>query len=684
MAEADRQANRLQEGQTGLNLAAGLQMENVESKSNATDAGTAVPEPQSHCESAIVAIVGPDGTGKSTTIDELRKQLVWHGSRVSSHVRHWRPRVLPPLGRLAAKDYDESKFGGPPRRSPGRFQLLRLAYYGIDFIVGHLVQDNPERQKGKVIFYDRCALDMHVDPVRFALQSERGTGLLWKLTPKPDAVILLYDSPERILARKAELDGAELQRQFAVWFTLLAEEQVSAVVRVDSQPPIVARRIASYLNGNSLGSESHSQAPIARRRMLDAVLKMLAGDAKGIHATATKAAGASIGRKTAYAVVPSLSAPRLLIPLATRKCAANSLRAYSAHKPLARAYKWALAKGLGLGVAQPLLRHRVYVEDGGRALDSLPGEPSLARRLAEVLGVTEVQLGVSLGTPSAHQKPLFQVMDGEGRALAYAKIGWNEETARIAQNEAQALHKLSSRGFTNASVPRVLLAEQWNGYFLLLQSGPGSDGWTPSRELTSRHLQFLGELSLVEPAEAGLAKSVWWKRIHDRIGAMDEMGAAYDADLTRWTLESCAARFGDAEVSFGMKHGDFAPWNLFEKDNKLFVLDWEYAESDAPLGSDVFHFAIQRAALVNEARPGEIARELLGATASNRHLREYFAGAKIEESLIPSYMALYAADTLSWHLCRERGAKDAKSMQTRDAWRYLLATYIGMNTTGAT
>jgi len=656
----------------------------VEAIPNAIDGGTPGPKPQSHCESAIVAIVGPDGTGKSTTIDELRKQLVSNGSLVSSNLRHWRPRVLPPLGRFAAKDYDESKFGGPPRRSPGRFQFLRLAYYGIDFIVGHFVQDNPEKREGKVVLYDRCALDMRVDPVRFALRSTRGTGLLWKLAPRPDEVILLYDSPARILARKAELSGAELRRQFAAWFKLLAEEQVDAVVRIDSPPAAVARRIASYLNENTQDPGSSSRGSVARRRMLDSVLEMLTGNAKGIHLTAFKAGGSSNRRGTEFAVVPSLSAPRFLIPLGSRKSAANSLRAYSAHKPLARAYKWALAKSLRIGLAQPLLRQRVFVHDDGTAQESLSGRLSLERYLAAALGKSEVLLGVSLGTPSAHQKPLFQVMDREGRALAYAKIGWNEETTRIVQNEAQALQKLSGCSFTNSSVPRALVAERWNGYFLLLQSGPGSEDWTPSRDLTASHLRFLGELSLVDRAEARLQESVWWKSIQDRVRTLDEMGSAYDADLVRWALDVCAASFGKTAVCFGMRHGDFAPWNLLRRGRELFVLDWEYVDSHAPLGFDLFHFAIQRAALIHEARPKDIARDLLGSTPTNGRLREYFAGATIEESLIHSYMALYVADTLSWHLCRDQGPRDARSMRDRDAWRYLLAGYIGTNATTAT
>jgi hypothetical protein len=267
-------------------------------------------------------------------------------------------------------------------------------------------------------------------------------------------------------------------------------------------------------------------------------------------------------------------------------------------------------------------------------------------------------------------------MDREGRALAYAKIGWNEDSIGIVENEAQALEKLSGSRFTNASVPRALIAERWNGYFLLLQSGPPGEGWTPSRDLSAHHLRFLGELNGINHAEAALQESGWWRDVQERINAMDELGAAYDADLARWALEECAARLGATKVPWGMKHGDFTPWNIVERKGELFIFDWEYAEDLAPFGADLFHFIVQNAVLVKKTAPQALWREIVQPGEVNGLINSHFFQAGIDAGLVPCMLALYCADVLTWYLRRKQSGKSIGFEQLRRVWRQLLLRFV--------
>ena len=213
-----------------------------------------------------IAIVGPDGVGKSTVIEIVKRTAMRDLAYTNCVVRHWRPGVLPPLARLLGREVKCSDAAVPPRRRPGRFHVVRLAYYFVDFVLGSW-KDRRASSLLELVVYDRCALDMAVDPVRYGLRSSRGTRLLWRLIPKPDLVILLKDTPQRIRQRKAELEEEEIARQMNAWLELAREGEVDAVVSVDAGPEEIAARVNDLIvdafirkNGGDLASPAARQA----------------------------------------------------------------------------------------------------------------------------------------------------------------------------------------------------------------------------------------------------------------------------------------------------------------------------------------------------------------------------------------------------------------------------------------
>jgi hypothetical protein len=168
-----------------------------------------------------LALVGVDGSGKSTVLQALQTSLpsafpFW---RIVN--RHWRPGFLPLLSSFSANP-PEIKPGEAviPRSKPGKLGFLRSIYYSLDFILGYFFKDRPVTTNIEALIYDRHFGDMIVDPVRFGISGNLFLLGISPLVPKPDILILLHATPEIARARKGELSDEKVAYLNAEWVRL--------------------------------------------------------------------------------------------------------------------------------------------------------------------------------------------------------------------------------------------------------------------------------------------------------------------------------------------------------------------------------------------------------------------------------------------------------------------------------
>ena len=156
----------------------------------------------------VVAVMGPDGAGKSTFLDNLVRGAAPAFRRVRRY--HWRPGVL---GSLRAGGDTADPHGA---RADGKWlSAARLLWTALDYQLARLQLRWVTARSGLAVF-DRYYYDILVDPRRYRYGGPLGLArVLARTVPKPDLLFVLHAAPETVAARKRELGQAELERQLA-------------------------------------------------------------------------------------------------------------------------------------------------------------------------------------------------------------------------------------------------------------------------------------------------------------------------------------------------------------------------------------------------------------------------------------------------------------------------------------
>ncbi|MFG1887742.1 hypothetical protein ACGFIR_07715 [Micromonospora sp. NPDC049051] len=313
-----------------------------------------------------------------------------------------------------------------------------------------------------------------------------------------------------------------------------------------------------------------------------------------------------------YAVVPSLARARFLLPLGAPRATAASLLAYNALRPpKVRAVRAALGTLARVGVVDlaPFPRLTVSLPEGVAADEAL-----LAGRLGAALGEPSVYAACGVRPPDPNHKPTLQLFAPDGRALGYAKIGWNGATRALVTTEAAALRELPT--VTGApehpAVPRLLAETAAEGQVVaLVEPLPPAVRGVPADD-PPRLAALLAVARRGRPPASPrpLAGSAFLARL----AAEADRAAAGTPDGARAVAAVAALRHrhGGTAVEFGHWHGDWVPWNLGVHPGGLVAWDWEHSGPDVPLGFDLAHDAFQRA-LVLRGEPAAAAARAVDA-----------------------------------------------------------------------
>ncbi len=179
-----------------------------------------------------VAVVGPDGAGKTTLASAIEDELADQGWKVD----RLRPRPVP-LDTMTNKDFDYTD----PHALPHRNLIRSLSKAAAKFVwawfaYGRAMLRHRRSDVPVVVLEERGWLDHGVDNRRYRIHPtaaavfRRGA----RLVPQADRLIVLVGDARTLADRKGELTADEVARQVALWKQLGGRRSEQEVLLLDT------------------------------------------------------------------------------------------------------------------------------------------------------------------------------------------------------------------------------------------------------------------------------------------------------------------------------------------------------------------------------------------------------------------------------------------------------------------
>lgn len=328
-----------------------------------------------------------------------------------------------------------------------------------------------------------------------------------------------------------------------------------------------------------------------------------------------------------FLLVAGCRKPRLLLPAENPAASAAVLRMHGEQPSrTARTLHLTVAAAARIGLLGRMPTHRVRVRAPvGYVADDI--NTYLAGQLGQ-----QVDVSLSLSAARANRKPVLQALDRNGRTLAFVKVGVDALTRGLVDHERAALDTVAAAPLPDMSVPRVIAHGTWRDLGVLLLSPLPLD----QRRLQDdgRRHDVAHRLADSGRTQAPLGRSSWWQRLRLRQSRLDIDDEGQQLHRLHSRLEHLA---GSEITYFGPAHGDWTRWNAAVTKQGVLVWDWERFDAEAPLGTDVLHFAVQDA-IAQGATPARAVTRMLQAAPQ---LLAPFGLSAAEQALAP---ALYLLD----------------------------------------
>jgi Phosphotransferase enzyme family len=345
-----------------------------------------------------------------------------------------------------------------------------------------------------------------------------------------------------------------------------------------------------------------------------------------------------------YVVLSTEGRPRWVLPLAGRRVLRSAMAVYTP-VTLRGLAAWHGARAvISCGFGQLLPGRRVSAH------------PPLLDSVSQLIGI---ERGHVAGASSFDgERGILCVIDDSGRIRAFVKLAWSDQHAESLRRESDTLDRLKGMSMT-VRLPRVIFSGELEDFATLVitpvlgrpRLRPGGLGTQLVQASATIFRNNAGKRPLAAALPATEAEDPEWSRL---------LGE------TRAAIEPWAER----SVPVGLVHGDFAPWNLLEAGRSIGIVDWEEARFDGLPFWDLWHYAVQTAALTRRPRSMVALHRAIRGEGPLWHALQYYASrvdlpVELGRMILPLYLAATGPQPVRGGGIGEHDQSDSQSFRRR-------------------
>lgn len=291
----------------------------------------------------------------------------------------------------------------------------------------------------------------------------------------------------------------------------------------------------------------------------------------------------SLGRRLdveEWLVLQSRREPRWLLPARCTECGRALLRHDEGQRNPRALKVLSLLHQAGVLRWAPIRRVRVRGND----------QTSLEAALGEIIG-ERVAVCARLGRRRLRRSLVLQLLNDEGRAVAFAKLAATTEAAEALHVETANLERVAQiLPDTLVSSPKVLYSGSWQGHDLLIMSPLRPHGATRQDGDLLIDVMLKTARAVPRPDEQ-VAAAAYTRR---QAISIEALPPGPDVAVLKRAHEFLVTTYGRVTLEVGLWHGDWVPWNMATTDEGLQLWDWEHFTECVPVGWDLVHYLSQR------------------------------------------------------------------------------------------